>query len=122
MSVARTVVPEVPVGTMNVHENAPVGLDTRLPLVQATMETPPSVNDTVELSEKPEPVAVTVAPEGPRVGATLSASGVTVNAPEADWPPASVAWTVVPDVPLGTANVQLNEPVASVVRLPLAHE
>ena len=27
--------------------------------------------------------------------------------------------TVAPDIPLGTANVQLNEPVPSAVRLPL---
>ena len=30
--------------------------------------------------------------------------------PVADWPPTSVAVTVVPDVPLGSLNVQLNVP------------
>jgi hypothetical protein len=38
-----------------------------------------------------------------------------VNAPLAVWPPASVAVTVVPDVPMGTGNVQLNAPLASAI-------
>ena len=42
-----------------------------------------------------------------------------MNAAVAPCRPRSVAVTVVPDVPLGTANMQLNEPVPSVVRVPL---
>jgi hypothetical protein len=49
----------------------------------------------------------------------MIAGVVTVNAPVAAWPPASVAVTVVPAVPTGTLNVQLNAPVAPVVREPL---
>jgi hypothetical protein len=43
------------------------------------------------------------------------AGTVTVNIPLAAWPPTSVAVTVVPDVPLGTRNVQLNAPLADAV-------
>lgn len=35
------------------------------------------------------------------------------------WPPTSVVVTVVPEVPLGTEKVQLNVPVALVVREPV---
>ncbi len=44
---------------------------------------------------------------------------VTVNVPVAVLPLTSVAVTVVPEVPLGTANVQLNAPVVPVVNEPL---
>lgn len=45
---------------------------------------------------------------------------VVVKVPTAASPPVSVAVTVVPDVSLGTTNVQLNAPVLFVVREPLA--
>jgi hypothetical protein len=49
----------------------------------------------------------------------LANGHVTVNVVDAFWPPAAVAVTVVPDVPLGTLNVQLNDPVPPVVKEPL---
>ena len=70
-------------------------------------------------TEKPVPATVTVAPIGPCPGVTVIVGVVTVNVPVAVLPPTSVAVTVVPDVPLGTLNVQLNAPVAPVVREPL---
>jgi len=42
-----------------------------------------------------------------------------VNFPVAYWPPTSVAVTVVPEVPFGTENVQLNAPAAFVVSEPV---
>jgi hypothetical protein len=67
----------------------------------------------------PDPVTVNVAPAGPWLGVTRIVGVVTVNVPPAVWPPTSVAVTVDPDVPLGTLNVQLNDPVASVVSEPI---
>ena len=42
-----------------------------------------------------------------------------MNVPVAVWPPTSVAVTVVPTVPLGTANVHEKVPEASVPNEPL---
>ena len=42
-----------------------------------------------------------------------------MNFAVAVWPPTSVTVTVVPDVPRGTANVQLKDPVPPVVKEPL---
>ncbi len=66
----------------------------------------------------PLPEAVTVTPVNPCVGTSVTVGIVTVNVPVADCPPASVTVTVVPVVPLGTFNVQLNAPVAPVVNEP----
>lgn len=119
-SVAFTVVPDVPLGTLKVQLNAPVEPDAREPLVQVEIV---SESNTSEVSaadtEKPVPDTFTVAPTGPVVGLSVIAGVVTMNFPVAVWPPTSVAFTVVPDVPLGTLNAQLNAPVPLVVREPL---
>jgi hypothetical protein len=114
-----TVVPDVPLGTLNVQVNAPVALVVRDPVVQLLtgMESNSSevrAADTVN----PVPDTVTVAPTGPWIGLTMIVGVVTVKVPVAVWPPGSVAVTVVPAVPLGTLNVQLNVPVAPVVSDP----
>ena len=71
-------------------------------------------------TENPLPETVTVAPIGPWPGVAEIEGVVTVNAPDPVDPPTSVATTRLPEVPLGTANVQLNAPVTSVVSEPLA--
>ena len=111
--------PEVPLGTENVHEKAPEPSVPSEPPVQLTMATPSRTRPTVLETENPVPATVTAAPTGPWPGVTEIAVGVTVKVPEAVWPPPFVATTEVPDVPLGTANVQLNEPVAPAVSEPL---
>jgi hypothetical protein len=128
-SVAVTVVPDVPLGTSNAQLNAPVPLAVSEPLVQAVTMTIPSTivtesktSDATGINtEKPVPDTVTVDPTGPRVGLSVIAGVVTANVAAAVWPPASVAVTVVPDVPPGTANVQLNAPVPPVVSEPVVH-
>ncbi len=115
-----TVVPEVPLGTANVQVNAPLVPVVREPLVQLVIVTESKTSDDSAVdTEKPVPETVTLAPTGPCVGVTVIACVVTVNVPPAVWPPTSVAVTVVPEVPLGTLNVQVNAPVAPVVREPL---
>ena len=117
-----TVVPNTPLGTLNVQLNAPVAPAVREPLVQlaAVIVLVSKTNDVSAVdTEKPVPATVTVAPIGPCPGVTVIAGVVTVNVPVAVLPPTSVAVTVVPDTPAGTANVQLNAPVAPVVREPL---
>ena len=119
-SVAVTVVPDVPLGTLNVQLNAPVAPVVKEPLLQLAIVTESnSSDDNVVDTEKPVPATVTVAPIGPCPGVTVIAGVVTVNVPVAVCPPTSVAVTVVPDVPLVTENVQLNDPVPSIVREPL---
>jgi hypothetical protein len=87
--------------------------------VQLVIETESNTSDARAVdTENPVPETVTVAPMGPWVGLTTIAGVVTVNAPVAVWPPASVAVTVVPAVPTGTLNVQLKVPVAPVVSEP----
>jgi hypothetical protein len=119
-SVAITVVPDTPAGTANVQLNAPVAPVVREPLVQLAIVLVSKTNDVRAAdTEKPVPATVTVAPTGPCPGVTVIAGVVTVNVPVAVLPPTSVAMTVVPDTPAGTANVQLNAPVAPAVREPL---
>jgi len=118
-SVAVTVEPTVPLGTAKVHENAPDGSVDNEPLAQLATATPSNRRPTVLDTEKPVPATVTVAPIGPCPGVTEIAGVVTVNDPVADWPPTSVAVTVLPAVPLGTAKVQLNAPLPSVESEPL---
>ncbi|MGD0588658.1 MAG: hypothetical protein ABSA63_07720 [Thermoplasmata archaeon] len=118
-SVAVTAVPDVPLGTLNVHVNAPAALVVKEPIVQLATVTPSKTSPTARVTEKPVPETVIVAPKGPWVGFTVIAGDVTVKAPVATWPLTSVAVTVVPEVPLGTLNVQLNAPVAPVVKEPL---
>jgi hypothetical protein len=117
-SVARTVVPNVPPGTLNTQSNAPVALVVREPLEQLTTVTPSKTSFSALVTEKPVPDTVTVTPTGPWVGPTVIVGVVTVNAPVAVGPLASLAVTVVPDVPLGTRNVQVNAPVPLVVKEP----
>jgi hypothetical protein len=119
-SVAITFVPDVPLGTANVQLNEPVAPVVKEPLVQLEMLTPSKTNSTVIDTEKPVPDTIVDEPTGPLAGLTVIFSFVTVNLPVAACPPASVAVTFVPDVPLGTANVQLNDPVAPVVTEPPA--
>ncbi len=115
-----TVVPDTPLGTLNVQLNAPVAPVVREPLVQLVIVTESNTSDDSAVdTEKPVPATVTVAPIGPCPGVTVMAGVVTVNVPVAVLLPTSVAVTVVPDTPAGTANVQLNAPVAPVVREPL---
>ncbi|MFZ0942923.1 MAG: hypothetical protein WAN54_03395 [Syntrophobacteraceae bacterium] len=117
-SVAMTVVPNVPPGTLNTQSNAPVALVVREPLAQLTTLTPSKTSFSALVTEKPVPDTVTVTPTGPWVGPTLIVGVVTVNAPVAVWPLASRAVTVVPDVPLGIRNVHVNAPVPLVVKEP----
>jgi hypothetical protein len=118
-SFAVTVVPDVALGTKNVQLNAPVTPVIRDPLVQMEIATPSKTSPTVLDTEKLVPDTVTVAPTGPWIGFTVMPGVVTVNVVVAVWPPTSFAVTVVPDVALGTKNVQLNAPVAPVIRDPL---
>jgi hypothetical protein len=103
-----------------VQVNAPDVSDVKDPLVQLEMVTLSKTRDVNGVAtEKPVPATITVAPCGPLPGVTVIAGTVTLNAPVAAWPPPSVAVTVVPDVPLGTAKVQLNVPVPLVVNEPV---
>jgi hypothetical protein len=120
MSVATTSVPEVPLGTAEVQLNAPVTSAVSEPLVQLEIATPSNTSEASGVeTENPDPDTVTVAPIGPCPGETRSPGVVTVKLLEAVSPPLSVATTEVPEVPLGTARVQLNAPVASVIKEPL---
>jgi hypothetical protein len=119
-SVATTDVPEVPLGTAIVHEKAPLALAVNEPLVQLEIDTLSKTSEASAVdTEKPVPETVVVEPTGPWSGVTVIAGVVTVNVPDAVSPPESVAVTVVPVVPLGTANAQLNVPVPLVIREPL---
>jgi len=118
-SVALTVVPDVPLGTLNVQLNDPVALAVNDPLVQLVIVFESNTSDFSFVStEKPVPDTVTVEPTLPLVGLIVIFGVVTVNFPLAVLPPTFVAVTVVPDVPLGTLNVQLNDPVVLVVKDP----
>ena len=111
--------PDVAPGTANVQLNAPVALAKSEPELQLEIVTPSNTREAIAVeTENPEPCTLTVAPTGPWPGLTEIAGTVTVNAPEAVEPPASVATTEVPEVPLGTARVQLNAPEAPVVSDP----
>jgi hypothetical protein len=88
--------------------------------VQLVIDTESKTSDDSGVeTENPVPETVTTVPAGPRVGLTVMAGMVTVNVPVAVLPPTSVAVTVVPDVPVGTLNVQLNPPVVFAVSEPL---
>jgi hypothetical protein len=113
-----TVVPDVPVGTLNVHVNVPVPLVVKEPLVQLVIFTPSKTNPTVLVTEKSVPDTVTVVPTGPCVGLIVIAGVVTINTPVAVCPPTSVAVTVVPAAPRSTVIVQLNVPESFVVKEP----
>jgi hypothetical protein len=78
-----TVVPDVPLGTLNVQPNAPVVSVVRVPLVQVVIATPPMTKPTVLDTEKPVPDTVTVAPTGPCPGDTVMVGVVKVNVPPA---------------------------------------
>jgi hypothetical protein len=117
-SVAVTVLPDPPVGTVNVQVYAPVPPAVRLPDAHVEIVFVSKTRPTGLVTEKPVPETVTVAPMGPWPGETAIVGVVTVNAPVAVWPPSSVAVTVVPEVPEGTTNVQLNAPPAPVVNEP----
>jgi hypothetical protein len=79
-SVAVTVVPEVPLGTSNVHAKDPVLPVVSEPDTKFVIDTP---SNTRELNgvdtEKPVPETSTVAPTGPRPGAIVIASPVTLK-------------------------------------------
>ncbi|MGC2289151.1 MAG: hypothetical protein WA688_04765 [Thermoplasmata archaeon] len=121
-SVAVTVVPDVRLGTLNVQLNDPVPLVVKEPLVHIVIVTPSKTRDFNFIdTENPVPETVTVAPTKPVAGLTVILGVVTVNARLTLWPPTSAAVTVVPDVPLGTSIVQLNDPVPLVVKEPLMH-
>jgi hypothetical protein len=76
-----TVVPEVPLGTLNVQVNAPVPPVVRDPLVQLVIVIPSRTSPTALVTEKPVPETVTLAPTGPWVGPTVIAGVVPVNVP-----------------------------------------
>ena len=119
-SVALTVVPDVPPGTLNPQLNAPVPPVVNEPLVQAEILTESKTSDASAVeTEKPVPETMTAAPTGPFFGLTVIAGFVTVNVPVALAPPEFVAVTVVPVAPLGTLNVQLNAPAEFAVKDPL---
>lgn len=101
--------------------NDPVVPVFKEPLVQLLFEivTPLKFNPTRLDTENPVPDTVTVVPTGPWLGLTVILGVVTVNVVDATCPPASVAVTIVPDVPPGTLSVQLNAPEALVVSDPL---
>jgi hypothetical protein len=110
---------------MNVQTNPPVpSVVIVVPMIIPSVHpfgvwrAPAKETVTPDETLNPDPVTVYVAPSGPWLGVTTIAGMVTVNVPPAVWPPTSVAVTVVPDVPLGTLNVQLNAPVAFVVIAP----
>jgi len=81
VSVALTVVPEVPEGTLKVHVNDPVGPVVSEPLKQDKIALASKTRDDRGTdSENPVPDTVVVAPTGPWVGVTEIARAVTVNA------------------------------------------
>jgi hypothetical protein len=75
-----TVVPEVPLGTLNVQLNAPVAPAVKEPLVQLAIVTESNTSDDNAVdTENPVPATVTVAPIGPCPGVTVIVGVVTVN-------------------------------------------
>jgi hypothetical protein len=83
-SVAVTVVPDAPAGTLNVHENAPVAPVVKEPAVQALIVLVSKTNDVNAFDTvNPVPDTVTVEPMGPSAGTTVIAGVVTVNVPVA---------------------------------------
>ena len=83
-STAVTVVPDVPLGTLKMHENAPELSVVIEPLEQTAIAWPSNNSDVSDAdTENPAPETVTVAPTGPCPGATVIAGAVTVNVPVA---------------------------------------
>jgi hypothetical protein len=121
-SVAVTVDVVVPLGTTKVQLNAPTVFVVSEPFVQWVIFTPSKFRDDSAVeTENPVPETVTVAPCAPEEGEIVIFGVVTVNVPDAEsWgdDPRSVAVTVVPEVPLGTGNVQLNVTAPRVVNEP----
>jgi hypothetical protein len=118
--VAITVDEVVPLGTRNVHENAPVLFVVRLPCTQLPTGWPPNEKDSKAVeTENPVPETVTLDPTGPCIGeATIDAS-VSVNSAVAlsKFPSAPVAVTVyglAEAVPV-IVTEQLKPPVADTV-------
>jgi hypothetical protein len=108
----------VPLGTLNVHENAPVEFAVNEPDVQVVIVTPSNTSDASATdSENPVPDTVTVAPFGPWPGEAVIVGVVTVNDAVAVVPVApSVPMTLYgPADSLGTLNVHVNAPVGLVV-------
>ena len=81
-SVAFTVAPDVPLGTSNVHVNAPTLFVVNEPLVrlELVIGTLSNSSDAKSLeSVNPVPLTITVDPAGPCPGVTVIAGGGTVN-------------------------------------------
>ena len=77
-----TVVPAVPLGTRNVHENVPLALAVSDPDVQLETRTPSNIREAKAVeAENPVPETVTLAPTGPSPGDTVIAGVVTVKTP-----------------------------------------
>ena len=113
-------------GRVNVHENAPfesvvILLPPDVPTEHATAGRSSASKETVasELTSNPEPLTANVLPTEPWVGPATIAGVVTVKDTAVLWPPASVASTVLPEVPLGTETSHENAPELLVVRDPL---
>ncbi len=120
-SVAVTVVPDAPAGTLRVQLNAPVDAVVSEPFAHAEIVTPSKTRPTVANTEKPVPETVTVVPTGPDEGETEILGTVTTNDAIARCPPTSVAVTSDDEVPRGTAIVHANCPRPVVSREPVAH-
>jgi hypothetical protein len=77
---AVTVVPDVPVGTLNVHVNAPVPFVVNEPLRQLVTVFASKTRDSTAIdTENPDPDTVTMAPTGPCPGLTVIRGPVTEN-------------------------------------------
>lgn len=113
-------------GRTNAHANPPVKFVAMLVPLTVPAEHPVGVRLTPlkamvspELAKNPVPVSVNELPSEPDPGVAVMLGIVTVNDWVADWPPTSVALTVVPDVPLGTEKPHAKKPVLFVVSKPL---
>jgi hypothetical protein len=114
MSVAVTVVPDVPTGTLNVHVNDPVAPVVKEPTVQLELgiSTSSTFSPTRLVSEKLVPETVTAAPTGPCVGVTAIAGAITVNVAEAMFVPSDATIVCAPWATTGIATVHEKLPVA----------
>lgn len=108
----------MPLGTLKLQLKLPALPVVKDPVLQLEMVTPSKTRATVPTTEKPVPETVTVDPTAPELALRVIFGVVTVNVAVAFAPPTSVAVTVVPEVPLGTANVQANTPALPVVSEP----
>ena len=87
---------------VNPHEPPPAPPDTVI--VHSTVEPGPLTWIEVSVEDRPDTVAVTVTPEGPDVGLSVSPAVVPVNVATAVDPPVSVAVTEVAVPPLLNAK------------------